>query len=311
MSFTNLSERRPPQSTSSGIQFSCADYAFPLIEHSVALDLIASLGFQGVNVGLFEGRSHLQPSRVLPQAAASARELKSACEDRGLSLTDLFLIPGENLHDLSPNHPDGSVRQRSRELFERSLAFAQASGAKHFTSIPGMPWPSEKPEESFARCVDEIAWRCTRAEAAEMSFLIEPHVGSIVEDPSQVLALLKKIPSLRLALDPGQFIIQGLDAAAVGMLLPYTAHVHARGACAGQIQVVAAENTIDYPGLVRKLTGCDYEGWICLEYVWVADGHCNRVDNISETILLHHALRDAIDGDPVRSVPGEQGHVSR
>ncbi|MEP0843201.1 MAG: hypothetical protein HRF43_10895, partial [Phycisphaerae bacterium] len=41
----------------------CADFTFPLLDHDRALDLIALLEFDGVDVGLFEGRSHLWPSR--------------------------------------------------------------------------------------------------------------------------------------------------------------------------------------------------------------------------------------------------------
>jgi sugar phosphate isomerase/epimerase len=276
------------------IQLACADFAFPLLPHLVALDVVAALGFQGVDVGFFEGRSHVQPSAALRRPAAAARALRTACEDRGLAIADLFLIPGASLLDLSPNHPEPAIRTKSRDRFERSLAFAQACGAGHFTTIPGMPWPGETRSRSFARCVDEMAWRCDRAAAAGMPFCIEPHVTSIVEKPTQVLALIAEVPSLRIALDPGQFAIQGAGSADFMPLIPFTIHAHARGGCQGNIQAVAAENTIDFPSLVAALNDHGYTGWICLEYVWVADGHCNRVDNLSETILLRDVLRKAL-----------------
>src|SRR5580692_190961 len=46
------------------LKLACADFAFPLLPHDNSLDLIAMLGFEGVDMGLFEGRSHLWPSRV-------------------------------------------------------------------------------------------------------------------------------------------------------------------------------------------------------------------------------------------------------
>src|ERR1041385_8229426 len=44
------------------LKLACADFAFPLLPHDRVLDLIAMLEFEGVDIGLFEGRSHLWPS---------------------------------------------------------------------------------------------------------------------------------------------------------------------------------------------------------------------------------------------------------
>ena len=58
------------------LKLACADFTFPLLPHDKSLDLIAMLGFEGVDIGLFEGRSHLWPSRVFADLKASAKELK-------------------------------------------------------------------------------------------------------------------------------------------------------------------------------------------------------------------------------------------
>ena len=288
---TSSSVHQRPSSQSGSLKLACADFAFPLVPHTVALNLISQLEFQGVDIGFFEGRSHVQPSEALASLDASARELKSMCEDRGLAIAELFLIPGLDLTDLSPNHPDIIVRRKSRDIFKASVAFARACGAERLTSIPGMQWPNENPSQSFARCVEEMTWRCEHAASEGIPFCIEAHVGSIVERPAQVLALIQEVPNLRLAYDPGQFVFQGIDATELTPLLPYVTHVHARGACKGNIQAVAAENTIDYSLLITALQQLGYVGWVCSEYVWSAQGDCNRVDNLSETILLRNVLR--------------------
>jgi hypothetical protein len=41
----------------------CADFALPLLCHDHVLDVISMLEFDGIDIGLFEGRSHLWPSR--------------------------------------------------------------------------------------------------------------------------------------------------------------------------------------------------------------------------------------------------------
>ena len=291
-SLSNTSARR------GSIKLACADFTFPLVSHETSLDLIASLGFKGVDVGFFEGRSHVQPSTALKNPAAAARKLKTMCENRGLAIADLFLIPGPTVEDLAPNHPDATVRRKARDLFERSLAFAQACGAGHFSALPGIHWPTESRRDSTARCAEEMAWRVERASAAGLPFSIEAHTGSIVEKPAQVLALIKQVPGLRLTLDYGHFANQGLAAAAIEPLLPHAGHVHARGGCKGKIQVVAAENTIDFPRMAKALQRLKYTGWICLEYVWMDKWDCNRVDNLSETVLLRDVLRDALKPAP-------------
>ncbi len=295
-----LQESRSRKSKrNAGIRLACADFTFPLVSHETSLDLIAALGFSGVDVGFFEGRSHVQPSTALRNPTASARKLQARCAERGLAIADLFLIPGSTVEDLAPNHPDASVRRKARDLFERSLAFAQACGAEHFSALPGVHWPTESRRDSAARCVEEMAWREDRAAAAGLPFSIEAHTGSIVAKPAQVLELIKQVPGLRLTLDYGHFANQGLSADAIEPLLPHAGHVHARGSCKGKIQVVAAENTIDFPRMVAALRGLKYTGWICLEYVWMDKWDCNRVDNLSETVLLRDVLRGALK--PVKS----------
>jgi sugar phosphate isomerase/epimerase len=62
-----------------------AEFTFPLLPHDQALDLISMLGFEGVDIGLFEGRSHLQPSAQFRSLRKNARALGRKLEDRGLN----------------------------------------------------------------------------------------------------------------------------------------------------------------------------------------------------------------------------------
>jgi len=68
----------------------CADFTFPLLSHENSLDLISMLGFDGVDIGLFEGRSHLTPSQEFRDTAAG-ETLRRKVADRGLKVADLFL----------------------------------------------------------------------------------------------------------------------------------------------------------------------------------------------------------------------------
>ena len=70
-----------------------------------------------------------------------------------------------------------------------------------------------------------------------------------------------------------------------------TSHFHAHGACRGKLQSAMTENTIDFDGGLRAMQKVNYRGYVALEYVWTEWMDLNRVDNISETVILRDLLR--------------------
>jgi sugar phosphate isomerase/epimerase len=120
---------------------------------------------------------------------------------------------------------------------------------------------------------------------------VEPHLGSLVSTPQAASRLLDLTPGLTLTLDYGHFIYQGIPDAAIEPLLARTSHFHARGACAGKLQSTMVENTIDFDSVVRAMQKVKYRGFVALEYVWVEWMDLNRVDNLSETVILRDLLR--------------------
>ena len=125
------------------------------------------MGFQGVDIGLFEDRSHIYPSHVVPNLAASARDLSSRVQDKGLEIADVyFQASGPGLPALAMNHPDAEERRRARELFARIVEFTLRCNASHITIEPGLPWEGESYETSLQRACEELAWRVELAQEA-------------------------------------------------------------------------------------------------------------------------------------------------
>ena len=58
------------------LKLACSDFTFPILPHDQALQLISMLGIKGVDIGLFEDRSHLQPSSEFVNVRRSAKKLK-------------------------------------------------------------------------------------------------------------------------------------------------------------------------------------------------------------------------------------------
>src|SRR5689334_8591483 len=119
------------------LRLACADFSFPLLPHRHALKLIADLGFEGVDIGLFGGGTQLSPEKVLENSPASAHQLSHALADNGLALADIFVIPG-TFDLLAANHPDAVIRSKSRDLFKRCLDFVARCQGRHMTALPGI-----------------------------------------------------------------------------------------------------------------------------------------------------------------------------
>src|SRR4051812_30384369 len=106
-----------PRSDAMPLRLACADFSFPLLPHERALQLIADLGFEGVDLGLFGGGAALSPEKTLANVATSAKEIGDRLKKTGLAPADVFIIPG-SFDMLAANHPDAAERNKSRELFQ-------------------------------------------------------------------------------------------------------------------------------------------------------------------------------------------------
>jgi sugar phosphate isomerase/epimerase len=275
-------------------KFACADFTFPLLQHPHALDLISHLGFTGVDIGLFEQRSHLWPSQEFKNVKASARKLKRALADRGLVAADVFLQMMPDFTPFAINQPNAARRRKARDWFQRTLEYAEAVGCKHVTTLPGVVFAEEGRDASLARSADELAWRVAQSQDAGLIFGTEAHVGSIVTTPEETADLVRRVPGLTLTLDYTHFTRAGISDRSIEPLVPHASHFHMRGACRGRLQCNLRQNTIDYPRLVAAMAKSGYRGWIGVEYIWIDWEHCNESDTISETIQLRDLIRATV-----------------
>lgn len=278
------------------MNLACADFTFPLLPFDAALDLIAALQFDGIDLGLFAGSSHVDPEESLEDVRSSAATLSSRLRDRNLVVADLFVVPGLGFETLAPNHPDVAERGRSRDLYHRAVDFAGQVDACHLTTLPGVFFAEESRESSFDRCTEELAWRVEVATEAGIPFGVEPHIGSVAATPRDAQTLVEATPGLTLTLDYGHFISQGYASEEIEPLIRCASHFHARCTCPGRLQCSTKENTVDFGRVIRTMAEQGYRGAVGVEYVWIDWQKCNEVDNLSETILLRDLIREAMEG---------------
>src|ERR1041384_2958471 len=191
-------------------KLACADFTFPLLPHEKAVQLIAMLGFDGVDIGLFEGRSHLWPSREFESVGNCGRRLRRRLGDEGLQAADIFLQMDPDFEPFAINHPDSVRRQKARDWFCSSLDYAGACDCKHVTTLPGVRFEDESPQESYGRATEELNWRVAQSRGRGIVFGVEAHVGSLVPDPKSAARLIADVPGLTLTLDYTHFTRIGL-----------------------------------------------------------------------------------------------------
>ncbi|GIF74432.1 sugar phosphate isomerase/epimerase family protein [Asanoa siamensis] len=277
------------------MRLACADYTWPAVDHRAALDLIARLGFAGVDVGLFAGGSHLRPEHLATIGVERlAGQVRERVETRGLVVADVFVQLADDFARYAPSHPDEGVRAEAVRLLEPALDFAAAVGSGGVTVLPGIAHPDEPWHESINRAAGTLGAMLRAAEARGLRLSVEPHVESIIDTPGRTAALVAACPGLGLTIDYAHFVCAGATEDDIEPLLPHVRHVQARGGAPGLLQASAAENTIDWARMVRALTHVGYDGWLTTEYVWASWRDCDKVDNLTETVCLRDRLRAAL-----------------
>ena len=96
-----------------------------------------------------------------------------------------LLHPWTDFERYAPNDPDPYNRAQSRALFADMLELAERIEAPGMTMLPGIDWPGMTHRESFDRAVEELGRRAEQASARGIRFSIEPHLGSIAQDPGE------------------------------------------------------------------------------------------------------------------------------
>lgn len=292
------------------IRFSCSDYTFPLLTRTQRFALLQLLGFKYVDIGLFERSEDIRPSQLLAEPKTFIKRLQSDLQNAGLQVADVFLQTGVDPSECASNAPSLLIRDQNRKTFGLALDLCSALGCTHMTGLPGVWHKGMDSPRDWALAVDEAGWRQQTASSAGVSYAIEAHVGSICPDIASTRSFLDSVAGLTLTLDYGHFVMANLDSHDVHSLLPFTSHIHVRGGAPKRLQTPVSENEIDFAGMVHRLQKQKYTGFLAVEYVWTEWEHCNRTDNLSETLLLRRRLEAIMERKIEASViPEEKPYV--
>jgi sugar phosphate isomerase/epimerase len=278
------------------MKLACADFTWPLLPHDRVLQLIRLLDVEGVDLGLFGGRSHIRPEVVRGDLAMWAGILKERIARSGLELADVFFQPWTDFEAMAPNHPDPGRRSEADTLFRDMLELARRLDAPGMTMLPGVRFGDESWDTSIRRSAEALKWRVEAAAKHNIALSVEGHLGSNVDTPEKLAQLIELTPGLRLTLDYTHYTYAGFADEQIEPLLVHARHFHCRGASRGRLQTPFEENTIDYRRVITRMQEIGYDGYFAIEYVWLDWQDCNRTENTCETIQFRDLARAVIAG---------------
>jgi sugar phosphate isomerase/epimerase len=280
------------------LKLSCGHNAFPLIPLELAIDLVAALGFEGLDLTLAPNNPHLRPDSVIEDMPQWTDRLLDRIARHRLAVADIVCLPATNFRTLAVNSPDAAERARSERYFTGMLDLASRLGAPGLTMLPGVDWPDEAHETSLDRAARELSRRAAEARTRGLRFSVEPHVGSVCQTPADAARLCEMATGLELTVDYSHFVVQGFDAASIEPLLKDARHVHVRGASRETLQTSFTRSAIDYGRTIDVLRSHAYEGFLAIEYLWIEWAHLNEVDVLSETVVMRDFLRAKLTAAP-------------
>lgn len=279
------------------IRFSCADYAWPALGRTTVMDVVADLGFTGLDIAVFGDNMSVTVSEVLADPVRTAETVRGECADRGLEVADVFLTAHYyDLARLSPTSRHDDDVDALRAIYEATSVFAAAAGSSGITLLPGIVEEGVSRDEAFRRSAESLSSFVDIAGSRGLGVSVEPHIGSLIPQPADILELLDLVAGLGITLDPAHIIVDGGTVEDMLPLVSRTRHFQARFGGPSAMQSRRQDNEIDYPTLIGAMIAAGYDGWLASEFVWMEKWDCDRVDNTAESAAMLDYLTRIVAG---------------
>lgn len=219
----------------------CSTMCFGQQSLTEALQSIGELGFSKVDLVVREDGPHLRPSEVAGDLNRAVQMLRSA---GGLGVAAL--------------HVDLPVELPRATAIERMKSFCRLA---RVLTTPLISVPAAAADSSLAGEIDRFSSLNRIAQSDGVTLAIETRLGTLSDDPANIVALCQAVPGLGVALDPSPYLVGPLQSQNLDELFPYVQHVRLRDTSGrlNQFQVRIGQGEIEYGRIVSQLARHNYQ----------------------------------------------------
>jgi sugar phosphate isomerase/epimerase len=274
------------------MRLSASNYSFEVLPLEGTLAVVKHIGVKVVDISGFHNRgaASYEPDEVGAHPQKFADHLNPLLNKYELEANDFFPQFATDFASRSVNHPDTAIVQKNIESFKGIVQFCKLTGMETITVLPGVDHPERSREQNLDASAACLKQYVEIAGEQGITVCFEPHMGSLTNTPELALALVERVPGLKVALDYSHFLVQYIPEERVHALIPHTGHFHIRQAKPGKLQTRFSEGTLDFVALAKRLEAAGYQGCMSLEYVHGEWYDMVRQDTLAETIATKKAL---------------------
>jgi sugar phosphate isomerase/epimerase len=257
----------------------CDKSRFPTLE--TAVKTIRELGFNVFDIDVLEGWQHINPSDLTEGREEWIDRVSDLLEGGEMIVSSLNCSAGVPLTD--PRREQFQIYQRR---FDAVLDLADSVLAQNITLQPGTPMEGQSRREAMKTLHRHLADLADMARSEAVDISIEPHAGSVIENPGDALALVKDLsPCISITYDPSHFVMGGIPLEETIPLLRYVSHVHVRNAAQGKMQETMESGKVNFEWVVQHLEGVRYSGALAIEYFGDFDPEFKNVTTLRDRLM--------------------------
>jgi len=278
------------------IRLGCCAYNFRGWDLETSVRFTRQLGFTHVNLGAFNPSFPINPLDMAESPEKTGRMIAAIAQRHEVSLIELFLcsVHIDRKTRIDPNHPKKELRERMLEQFKKTCHCAAIAGLHHIMGVPGQPQENTDPSSDWELSVETLARMVRIAADNGVGFSVEPHAGSIIDQPNAAMKLAESVPGLAYSLDYAHFEGQGIPMEQVLPLHEYAVHIHAKPARPGSFKCLFHEGKIDFNTIIHDLTRRSWEGVIAMECMYPVDAATLTEHPASQSLLLATRMEEIL-----------------
>ena len=261
-------------------------WGMPSLPIDIALEHLAALGFDGVELTVIPGFS----TELDTLDSSERRRIRQLLDRHSLGLPAVaahqpLLATEEDVHAENWRRLTGSV--------DLCVDLAGADGVPALNTTLGSnpnEWNSQR--DLILERVSSLVEYCS---VREVVLAIEPHVVDGLNAPDRSIWLLEEIGSsyLKLNFDISHFEVQGMSTAeVVHLLAPRSAHTHVKdqqGLVPDYEFLIPGEGPFDFAEYLKLMQRAGYDGYITAEVSMQVQGRPDY-NPLAAAVLTYHTL---------------------